>query len=402
MQPHILYVGGEDHNFRIPFLLAMKERGIRVTATGSGDEAPFRKVGLDFVPFKFDRFISPAADWASIQELARILRAVKPDLAQSYDTKPNLLLPLAARSIGFPGAVRTITGLAWVYSSRSPVALCIRPVYRALHRLSSRTTAATIFEMRDDQAFFERHRMAGSNSIVIPAGGGGVDVDGFEAALAKAADARELRTKLGLGSSPVVVTVTRMTRQKGIGTLLKAAEIVHASLPEVRFLLVGPRESEGPLAISQAEINKHNPYVIATGARNDVPALLKLGDVFAFPTEYREGVPRALLEAALAGLPLVSTNMPGCCEVVRDGQSGRLVPGNAPALLAKGILDALSNREESLAMAKVADGIVRSTYGLRSIADRHAALYANLMLHISAQSPNALIPPRTLAMDQSS
>ncbi|MGE0055975.1 MAG: glycosyltransferase [Hyphomicrobium sp.] len=377
MQPHVLYVGGEDHHFRIPFILAMKERGFRVTATGSGDERPFHKAGIDFVPFAFSRFIAPVSDYRSIRALARILQDVAPDIAQSYDTKPNLLLPLAARTIGFPGAIRTITGLAWVYSSRSPLALCVRPVYRALHRLASRTTAATIFEMGADQNFFEHHKMAGSKSIVIPAGGGGVDVEGFDAAFAKAKQPRSMRAQIGIGSNPVVITVTRLTRQKGIATLLEAAEIVHAELPNVRFLLVGPRESEGPLAISQAEIDTHAPYVIATGPRSDVPALLKLADVFAFPTEYREGVPRALLEAALAKLPIVTTDMPGCCDVIRNG-GGRVVSSKSPRALARAIVNALTDRKASRAMAIKTDEVVRAIYGLRSIADHHSSLYANI------------------------
>ena len=117
---------------------------------------------------------------------------------------------------------------------------------------------------------------------------------------------KALRTELGLGDAEVVITVTRMTRQKGFPALLNAAAIVHRARPNVRFVLVGPRESEGSLAVSEAEIAAHSPYVIAVGARRDVPALLRMADVFAFPTEYREGVARVLLEASLARLPVIS------------------------------------------------------------------------------------------------
>lgn len=379
MTAHLLYVGGVDHHFRIPFLLGIRERGMRVTAAGTAPDTPFRQAGITYLPFHFDRFMSPQTDWKAIRSLARILLDVQPDLAQCYDTKPNLLLPLAARSIGHPGAIRTITGLNWVYSSNSPLAHAVRPVYRALHRLAARTTAATVFEMRDDQRFFERHRMAGRNSIVIPAGGGGIDVEGFDQALAEAGDRGAMRRELGLGGGPVVITVTRMTRQKGIATLLKAAAHVHTVAPDVRFLLVGPRESEGPLAISAAEIAQYAPYVVATGPRTDIPALLKTADLFAFPTEYREGVPRVLLEATLARLPIVSTDMPGCCEVVRDGWSGYLAPTHAPEKLAERIIRALREPEAARVMAQRAETVVRQTFGLRSIVDRHVDLYASLL-----------------------
>ena len=379
MTPHLLYVGGEDHHLRIPLMLAVRNCGFRVTAAGSGDCAPFSKVDIDFCPFHFDRFMNPLSDWTALKTLSTILRDVRPDLAQGFDTKPCLFLPLAARAVGHPGIMRTICGRAWVYSSRSPLALAARPVYRAMHRAAARLTAATVFEMEEDRAFFERHRMTGRNGLVIPAGGGGVDVEGFERALAKSPAAAQLREELGLGSAPVVITVTRMTRHKGIPTLLKAAALVHRARPDVKFLLVGPRESEGPLAVTQAEIDQHAPYVIAIGPRSDVPALLRLADVFAFPTEYREGVPRVLLEAALAGVPIVSTSMPGCCEVVRDGWSGLLVPPHAPDRLAARIIDLLRDRKTAQAMSDHADKMVRQQFSLQMIVARHVELYSKLL-----------------------
>jgi len=147
----------------------------------------------------------------------------------------------------------------------------------------------------------------------------------------------------------------------------------------VKFLLVGPRESEGPLAVTQAEIDQHAPYVVATGPRSDVPALLKLADLFAFPTEYREGVPRALLEAALAGVPILSTSMPGCCEVIRDGWSGSLVPPHAPESLASRIIDLLGERKKTEIMARRAEELVAHKFSLRMIVARHVALYAELL-----------------------
>jgi glycosyltransferase involved in cell wall biosynthesis len=381
--PHLLYVGGDDHHLRIPLMLAVRKRGFRVTAAGSGDWAPFSKVDIDFCPFHFDRFMNPFSDWMALKSLSTILREVRPDLAQGFDTKPCLFLPLAARFVGHPGIMRTICGRAWVYSSRSPLALAARPVYRAMHRAAARTTAATVFEMEEDRAFFERHRMTGKNGLVIPAGGGGVDVEGFERALANSPVAGQLREELGLGTAPVVITVTRMTRHKGIPTLLKAAALVHRTRPDVKFLLVGPRESEGPLAVTQAEIDQHAPYVIAIGPRSDIPALLRLADVFAFPTEYREGVPRVLLEAALAGVPIVSTSMPGCCEVVRDGWSGLLVPPHSPDRLAARIIELLRDRTTARIMSDHAEKLVRQTFSLQMIVTRHVELYSKLLAQTS-------------------
>lgn len=380
MPAHVLFVGGEDNDLRIPFILAMRRRGFRVTAADSGDPAPFRAAGIDHAAFPFDRFISPLSDLRTLRRLSAMLGELDPDIAQGFDTKPCLFLPLAA---GMSGArtrvVRTICGRAWIYSSRSPVALGVRPVYRTLHRIAARTTAATVFEIEDDRNFFCDNKMEGRRGVVIPAGGGGVDVVGFEAALAALPSREEMRAKLGLGDAEIVVTVTRMTRQKGIPALLKAARIVAAARPNVRFVLVGPRESEGPLAVSKEEIEAHAPYVVALGARRDVPALMRMADVFAFPTEYREGVARVLLEASLAGLPIVSTAMPGCREVIRDGWNGRLtLPGDAERMAA-GILDILADRQAARTMAQNCEALTRERFSLEAIADRHALLYETVL-----------------------
>jgi glycosyltransferase involved in cell wall biosynthesis len=378
LSAHVLLVGGEDHDLRIPFLRALRGQGFRVSAAGTGDPAPFARAGLDYHPFRFGRFASPRGDWAAIATLAQLFTDVRPDLVHCFDTKPNLLVPLAASRAGNVQVVRTINGMGWVYSSSSWPALALRPAYRALHRLAARSTAATIFQNREDHAYFEQHRMLGGRrNQLIP--GSGVDVGAFTRARDAGPSPAELREQLGLGASEVVVTVTRLTRQKGIPALLQAAALVHEVRPDVRFLLVGPRQSEGPFAVAQAEIDAHAPYVVATGKRADVPSLLGLADVFAFPTEYREGVPRVLLEAALAGLPIVTTRMPGCTDVVRDGWSGFLVPPSAPAALAGRILDMLRDRQAARMMGSRAAELVGREFTLDLTVARYAAVYADLL-----------------------
>jgi glycosyltransferase involved in cell wall biosynthesis len=374
LSQHLLLVGGEDHHLRIPFMLALAARGFRVTAAGTGKAGPFDSAGLDYRRFAFNRFIDPLADLAAIRSLSKLLTIVQPDLVQSFDTKPNLLVPFAASAVHDISVVRTINGLGWIYSSRSPLALALAPVYRALHRLAARTTDLTVFQNRDDKTFFERHGMlrAGTGRLIA---GSGIDVEGFEQKAASGPDPTALREALGLGASEIVITVTRMTKQKGIPTLLEAAALVHKVRPQVRFLLVGPRQGEGPMAVSQAEIDRHAPYVMVLGQRSDVPALLAAADVFAFPTEYREGVPRAILEAALSGLPIVTTHMPGCCDVIRDGWNGYLVPIRSPRALAARILSLLSDRQAARIMGRCAAAFVRREFNLEITVQRYVALY---------------------------
>jgi glycosyltransferase involved in cell wall biosynthesis len=223
-----------------------------------------------------------------------------------------------------------------------------------------------------------RHRMiTRSGNVLIP--GSGIDIERFDRAAASGPSPAELREALGLGASEVVITVTRMTRQKGIPTLLDAAALVQRHRHGVRFLLVGPRESEGPFAVTQAEIDRHAPYVLAVGRRSDVPALLGVADVFAYPTEYLEGVPRALLEAAVACRPIVATRMPGCTDVVRDGWNGFLVPPRDPRAMAERILDLLCDRQTAAAMGARAAQVVKADFNLEITVARYVAVYEDLL-----------------------
>jgi glycosyltransferase involved in cell wall biosynthesis len=373
----VLVVGGDDHHLRIPFLLALRERGFHVAAMGTGDPVHFLEEQIAYFPYCFDRFLDPIEDWRAVKSLQKIILNFRPDIVQSFDTKPGILAPVAARRAGSAKVVRTINGLGWVFSSRSPLALALRPLFNALHRATASMTALTVFQNRSDQAFFRRGRMIGSGGCeLIP--GSGVDVDGFERELVSGPSAEDMRRTLGLGDSEVVITVGRLSRVKGIPTLLQAAALVAARRPRVRFLLVGSHDTVGRFALDPADLDRYAPHVMTTGPRTDVPALLRLANVFALPTELYEGVPRVLLEAALAGVPIVTTAMPGCTDVVRDGSSGFVVPARQPQRLADRIIDLLDDPAGARVMAERAQAVVRSEFSLDITANRYAGAYARL------------------------
>lgn len=390
MDPHLVCVGGEDHALRIPFFLALRDRGFHVTAVSSGDGAEFARHQLPHRRYAFDRFGNVGGAGTAIRQLRALIKELRPDLVQSFDTKPNLLTPLAAR--GAVPVIRTINGLGWVFSSTEARARALRPVYCGLQRLVSRWTRMTIFQNREDSAFFSQHRLADPRNSQLIASSG-IDVEGFLAAQQGALPSEALRNQLGLGTAEIVLFVGRLTRQKGIPTLLKAVPRVLAQRKHARFVLVGPRASEGPFSVDQADIDRLAPHVLALGSRSDVPALLGMADVFAFPTEYREGVPRVLLEAGLAGLPIVATRMPGCSDVVQDGWNGYLVPPRDPDALAAGILDLLRDPIGARAMGARSVDFVRERFELTKVVEQYSDVYRRILNKDAAGGP-AHIPER--------
>ena len=113
MSPHLVCVGGEDHRLRIPFLLALRERGFRVTAVSSDTGGAFSPHGIAHRRLAFDRFASGGGEWGAVNAVRKLMSELRPDIVQSFDTKPNLLTPLAVR--GQVPVIRTINGLGWTY-----------------------------------------------------------------------------------------------------------------------------------------------------------------------------------------------------------------------------------------------------------------------------------------------
>jgi glycosyltransferase involved in cell wall biosynthesis len=144
-------------------------------------------------------------------------------------------------------------------------------------------------------------------------------------------------------------------------------------------LLVGPLSSEGWQGVARSDV-EGNPDVRWLGPRPDVPALLAISDVFALPTFYREGIPRALLEAGAMGLPLISTDMPGCRDVVRDGWNGILVPPRNVKALTRALetlLDAEPEVRER--MGQNSRTQVDEHFTLELIVEAYAGIYRQLL-----------------------
>ncbi|MDX8523690.1 glycosyltransferase family 4 protein [Mesorhizobium sp. MSK_1335] len=387
MKPHLVCVGGEDHALRIPFLMEMRDRGFQVTAVSTCDGASFLRHGIAHRHYGFDRFSSGSGKAGTIRALRRLIAELRPDIVQSFDTKPNLLTPLAAR--GQVPVVRTINGLGWTFSSLAPRALALRPVFCGLQWLASFWTAATVFQNRDDQTFFERYRLLGYGDKRLIAGSG-IDLGSFAAARHLGPPATRMRQEFGLQSAEVVMFVGRLTRQKGVPTLLKAVPKILAKRPNARFVFIGPWQSEGPFAVDEAEFRRFGSNIVVLGKRQDVPALLGMADVFAFPTEYREGIPRVLLEAGLAGLPIVASRMPGCTDVVQDGWNGYLVEPRDADALADRIVDLLSDRQRAKIMGGRTAALVRERFALPQVVEQYCDLYRNVL---AAQDRGGLAHP---------
>ena len=173
-----------------------------------------------------------------------------------------------------------------------------------------------MFQNPDDaRVFVERRLVRAERVVLVP--GSGVRTDQLDPKRFDPAQRERLRAELGVAPADVMVTmVTRVIRSKGVLDLLAVARALRTTHPRARFLLVGAHEPESMDQLEDAELRALESELIWVGQRNDVPALLAASDAMAFPSGYGEGIPRVLLEAAAMALPIVTTDAPGCREVV--------------------------------------------------------------------------------------
>ena len=213
--------------------------------------------------------------------------------------------------------------------------------------------------------------------MLIP--GSGVDVGALRNSLPSEERLEKLRQELRLDGQPVVIMISRLVRQKGVVDYLEAAREIRSRNPDVRFLLVGPVAGEGGQAVSLGTLHEYERDVQYLGYREDIPALLSVSDVFVLPTRYREGVPRVLMEAAGLGLGLVSTNMPGCRDVVLDRKTGLLIEPGDQAALTTSIRELVETPKLREALGAAAFARIQDRFEMSRIIDAYIDLYGQAL-----------------------
>ncbi len=334
-KPRVMLVGGTDVDARLALMHHLAE-DFEVAALGAAPElaARFRAEGFAYESYPLgEGRVTPLSDLRALRGLTRAFRRHRPHVVHAFDSKPSVWGCLAARMVGVPVAIGTVNGLGFLYGGEGTRARLVWGAYKRLQALAARASQATVFQNRDDAEHFIAERIVPADKARIILGSG-VSTQRFTPERIAARDRERVRCDLGLRPQDVVVTmISRIIRSKGVLEFAQAARSIRAERSNVRFVLIGPLDRESMDRLGEAEVRELEASLIWPGARRDVPAVLAVSDVVALPTAYREGLPRVLLEAGAMGLPLVTTDAPGCREVVEDGVNGFLMPvGDAPAL----------------------------------------------------------------------
>ena len=318
------------YNFRRSLALELQAQGyelLLISPPGPYGQK-LRELGLRWEPVPMDRrSLNPLSELVLLWYLVRLLRREKPALVHGFTIKCAVYGSLAARLARVPARINAVAGMGYVFTSNDAKARLLRPMVRALmHAALDGRNARLILQNPDDVALFERAGFVDRAHIrLIP--GSGVDCSRF---VARAPDD---------GASPLrVLLATRLLWDKGVEEFVAAARQLRGEGRAIRFLLAGDPDPGNPAAVPEANVRAWQAEGVVEwlGHVDDMPALLASVDVVVLPS-YREGLPKTLIEAAACALPLVTTDVPGCREVVDDGVNGLLVPPRDVDALAQAI-----------------------------------------------------------------
>jgi glycosyltransferase involved in cell wall biosynthesis len=348
-------VGGAEHHL-VDLVQGLAGFGARVNVVCPRRGPLSERLIALGVPVQFLEMVQPlpgdeyALDRSVVDELRAWFGQWKPDVVHSHLYPAHLHASPAADLAGVPAIVQTAHTLA------------VRPGDLALDRL---TPARTIATSHAAAAALIHAGMSHQRIEVIHNG------VGYEHVSVDRAAVRRVRSELALNDGPVVGTVARLSREKGLDLLVTALRDVVEQFPSVTTLIVG----DGPEEVSLRELAAAlgiSGSVRFVGARDDVAALNRLLDVFVLPSR-EEACPMALLEAMAAGRAVVATRVGGSPELIDNGADGLLVAPEEPGALSAAIVRLLQQRAQREALGSAArEKVARSFTRERMVCNTYA------------------------------
>jgi glycosyltransferase involved in cell wall biosynthesis len=264
--------------------------------------------------------------------LALLYWRLRPAVLHHLCLKPVLYGGIAARLLGIQSTVGTLTGLGPLFTNRSVKMRVLRRLTVVGLRFAYSSTPYHLTVQNPENRDYIVSNNVATKDRVWNIRGSGVDLSVF-------VHKREPE------GTPVALMACRLLWEKGVGEFVAAARALRERGLEVRFLLIGARVPGHPSEIPLSDLEHwcSTRVVEWLNWQDDMPTMLNQSHIVCLPTYYAEGIPRILIEAAAAGRPIVTTDSPGCREVVADGQNGLFVPAKDPEALASAISKLVQN-----------------------------------------------------------
>jgi glycosyltransferase involved in cell wall biosynthesis len=296
----------------------------------------------------------------------KLFRQVRPELVHLVTIKPVLYGGIVARIVRIPSVVAAVSGLGFVFIAKGFKALIVRTGIKILYRIAfGQNNLRVIFQNSDDSENFVKIGLVCKDKVVLIRGSG--------------VELTQFRVKKEPDGHPVIIMAARLLKDKGVNEFVEAATRLRKKGVKARFLLVGKIDQDNPATVTKNELDKirKDGQVELLGHRTDIPELFAASNIVVLPS-YREGLPKVLIEAAAAGRPIVTTDVPGCRDAIEKGISGLLVPVCDSTALAEAIMLLINNAEMRKTMGKEGRRLAEREFTIDKIVEAHMNIYREL------------------------
>ena len=379
-KPRVAHVTTVDLSLRYLLLNQLQRiqaEGYEVVGiSADGPDVPVvEAAGIPHFAVPMTRRITPIADLRCLWDLVRIMRREQFDVVHTHTPKAGLLGQLAARIAGVPTVANTLHGF-YFHDDTKP---WLRRFYIWMERVAANCSDTILSQNREDMATAVAEHIAKPEQLKWL--GNGIDVARFDRRRLMDSSLEDLRREIGIDAgAPVIGFVGRLVEEKGILDLLQAATTVIEAIPNAQLLIVGPYDEEKPDALRPDVAERYGVAANCrfVGMRNDMPELYALMDVLVLPS-YREGFPRAPMEASAMGVPSMATDIRGCREAVVHGENGLLFPVGDADALAQSLIELLQDDERRARMGETGRRIAEDRFDEQKVFDRVLSEYERLL-----------------------
>jgi glycosyltransferase involved in cell wall biosynthesis len=370
----IVYLVTEDWYFwshRLPMARAALQAGFEVAIVTRlstfGDAIRAEGFSLHEIDWKRGS-VSPLDGIRALRRIASIYSREKPDIVHHVALKPVVIGSIAAFMAKVPHVVNALTGLGHLFSVNDPQIRAVRAVLHPVIRtILRRSGSVTLLQNGDDRSQLDRLGYVNGNAVIIR--GSGIDTDYY----------RPFPFKRG--EIVTAAFVGRMIEIKGVRILMEAHRSLRRKGVRVRLLLVGAPDSEnlGTITEQQMAAWAKEPDVEWLGHCTDIRSVWAQADIAVLPSTGGEGLPKALLEAAASGRPLIATDVPGCREIAIDGRNAILVPPRDPDALCDALARLAGDEGLREAFGIESRRIVESDMSQEHVSKEVVALYRKML-----------------------
>ena len=357
---------------RLPIAEAAKKKNFDVIIgygdLGDVDPLPLTQKGfkLVYIPMKRGSF-NIFKDFQSLFNIYLFFLKEKPDIVQLVTIKPYLYGGIIARITGVSCLVSAVSGLGTIFVHHNLKSKLLRFLLYPLYRFAfNHINQIIIFQNKEDANLIQKWGILNPSKIRILKGSG-VQIENFI----------NLNDAVGV---PVICFAARLLVDKGVFEYISAARLIKKRGIKARFLLAGDLDLKNRTGLMNKDIKKifEEGCVEILGYQKDIPSLYSRSHIVCLPS-YREGLPKALIEAAAAGRAVITTDVPGCRDAIIPNKTGLLVPVRDSEALANAIQDLIENPNKRKAMGIAGRKLAEEEFKIENIVDAHLKIYNYLL-----------------------